>query len=165
MTHLLWLCIGDFNEILSDDDKTGGLPRNRKLVEDFLEVLDYCSLKDMGFRGPSFTWCNKCDGSNSVQERLDRGFYCIDWRQLFPRASITHLEYWHFGHRAFLLDITSCFNMVDGLGSKRRRWFHFEACWAEKVDCRNLVINNRIKMPILGVFSGWCITFDVALMS
>ncbi|KAL0461285.1 UNVERIFIED_CONTAM: hypothetical protein Slati_0016100 [Sesamum latifolium] len=49
-----WLCVGDFNEILSNDEKTGA-PHPRKQIEVFRVCLADCQLLDLGFQGQKFT--------------------------------------------------------------------------------------------------------------
>ncbi|KAK3230442.1 hypothetical protein Dsin_002323 [Dipteronia sinensis] len=51
LSRLPWLCVGDFNEIISDEEKKGGLPRVKRLMEDFRCALDSRELEDMGFQG------------------------------------------------------------------------------------------------------------------
>ncbi|KAK3198999.1 hypothetical protein Dsin_022414 [Dipteronia sinensis] len=84
MDHLPWLCIGDFNEILSDNEKVSGSARNRSLMERFQEALNLCGLEGMGFLGPTYTWCNKCDEHRALllattgqakRARFERHFY------------------------------------------------------------------------------------------
>ncbi|KAK2642450.1 hypothetical protein Ddye_024213 [Dipteronia dyeriana] len=137
MVHIPWFCAGDFNDILSPDEKIGGLPRNRMLIDNFRNALDYCGLDDMGFQGPRFTWSNKRNGCDLVQERLDRGVCDSEWYQLFPRASIYHLEYWHSDHRPHWIE----FSGLSGNFCNRNflNHFHFAACWVEKEDCRRLI--------------------------
>ena len=72
---LPWLCSGDFNEILDQKEKSGGLPKDPFLMMDFTDVLKECGLVDMGWRGYSFTWSNKRFGFQLIEERLDR-FLC-----------------------------------------------------------------------------------------
>ncbi|KAK3221477.1 hypothetical protein Dsin_008502 [Dipteronia sinensis] len=78
MAQLPWHCLADTDEILSVDEKLGDLARSRMLMESSREALDYCGLDDLGFRGPMFSWCNKRDGNELVQERLDRGVCNLD---------------------------------------------------------------------------------------
>ncbi|KAL0391781.1 UNVERIFIED_CONTAM: hypothetical protein Sradi_2400900 [Sesamum radiatum] len=82
-----WLCAGDFNEILSQDEKTGA-PRPRKQIEEFRDCLLDCQLSDLGFRGAKFTWSNHREGAANVFVRLDRACASPDWTSLFPAASV-----------------------------------------------------------------------------
>ncbi|KAL1101097.1 hypothetical protein V6Z11_D05G275300 [Gossypium hirsutum] len=50
-----WLICGDFNEILYGFEKNGGLPREERRMEDFRQVLEECSLNDLGYSGKWFT--------------------------------------------------------------------------------------------------------------
>lgn len=43
---------------------------NRQILE-FQETLDFYSLRDMGYRGPKYTWCNKREGTACISERMD----------------------------------------------------------------------------------------------
>ena len=56
---LPWILIGDFNDMISEEEKLGGLPVNRTHIAAFRNCLDKCGLKDLGFHGPRFTWTNK----------------------------------------------------------------------------------------------------------
>ena len=72
MDQLPWLCMGDFNEILSVDEHVGEVPGMYGRMEDFNEMVNRCGLLDMGFRGVPFTWDNRRTGEGFVQKRLDR---------------------------------------------------------------------------------------------
>ncbi|XP_020671696.2 uncharacterized protein LOC110091790 [Dendrobium catenatum] len=64
---------GDFNCILSQEDKRGGrkfvFSQGPKEMADFLNVND---LHYVGFIGSRFTWCNNKLGGDRILERLDR---------------------------------------------------------------------------------------------
>ncbi|KAL5823208.1 hypothetical protein ACOSQ4_021108 [Xanthoceras sorbifolium] len=105
MSSLPWICGGDFNEILMDCEKDGGLPKQRRLLLNFREALDACGLQDLGFEGPLFTWCNGRVGNAFVQERLDRYVCSRDWLSLFPASYVQHLDFWKSDHRPILLHI------------------------------------------------------------
>ena len=70
--QLPWLCFGDFNEILSMDEKMGGARRTQRQMEGFRSVVNACCFKDLGFIGPKFTWCNMQERDDRVYLRLDR---------------------------------------------------------------------------------------------
>ena len=83
-----WVIVGDFNEVLLEGDKYGGrsISSSRSLV--FKECLDYCSMVDMGFVGPRFTWTNKRNFSALVEERINRFFANPSWYALHPDTSL-----------------------------------------------------------------------------
>jgi hypothetical protein len=138
MSDLPWIVIGDFNEILDDSEKIGGLQRPRWQIENFRAALDDCGLQDIGFSGPPFTWCNKRDGDSMIQERLDRCVCNFRWRNLFVGARVCHLEFWRSDHRPILLDFSPN-NSLLCQSRKGLRRFHFEECWANKQECDDIV--------------------------
>ena len=42
------MCFGDFNEIVSMEEKRGGVMRPQKQMEDFREAIHECRFKDLG---------------------------------------------------------------------------------------------------------------------
>ena len=56
---LPWLLLGDFNDMISEEEKLGGLLVNRTRMMAFRNCLENCGLMDLGFYGPCFTWTNK----------------------------------------------------------------------------------------------------------
>ena len=52
VVSLQWVLLGDFNDMLSDDEKMGGLPVNRNRIIAFRNCVDKCGLMDLGFQGP-----------------------------------------------------------------------------------------------------------------
>ena len=63
---LPWVCIGDFNEILKVEEKQGWLDRPERQMQGFRDTLDFCRLKDLGYTGFPFTWCNQRPGDHNV---------------------------------------------------------------------------------------------------
>ena len=54
--QLPWLVIGDFNEIKCQSEKEGGAVRSAQQMQKFVDTINWCSLRDLGFVGPKFTW-------------------------------------------------------------------------------------------------------------
>lgn len=67
-----WLCIGDFNEIVDNSEKVGGLWRLETQLAGFKNSLADCNLGDLGFSSSKFTWSNKRNSTDFIKERLDQ---------------------------------------------------------------------------------------------
>ena len=81
--NLHWFCYGDFNEILSMNEKTGVTQRSQSQMDSFRQVVNFCGFKDLGYCGPNFTWCNMKEGIDRISIRLDRSFTTLDWLEYF----------------------------------------------------------------------------------
>lgn len=102
---LPWVCLGDFNEILSSDKKNGGIPRQVTPMLAFRHTLLQYALVDLGFRGYRFTWRNDHSGAAFVEERLDRCVATMEWRDRFRRATVHLLAMPYSDHDPVLLDM------------------------------------------------------------
>ena len=69
---LPWALMGDFNEVLLEEEKSGGNLVCLKRVKAIKECRDACHVMDLGFSGPKFTWSNKRETGDLIQCRLDR---------------------------------------------------------------------------------------------
>ncbi|KAL4626410.1 hypothetical protein ACB092_05G094200 [Castanea dentata] len=69
---LLWLYISDLKKITRLEEKLGGAMRLKKQMQKFRDGLDYCGLKDLGFSGLPFTWCNRRYKGPLVLVQFDR---------------------------------------------------------------------------------------------
>ena len=100
-----WILLGDFNDMISEEEKLGGLPVNRTHIAAFRNCLDKCGLIDLGFHGPRFTWTNKSPvWQSTIKERLDRGLGNADRTLLFPTAEIHHLPRVKSDHYPIMLN-------------------------------------------------------------
>ncbi|XP_060211999.1 uncharacterized protein LOC132639578 [Lycium barbarum] len=71
---LPWIIGGDFNVIVSDEEKQGGLPVSSNETLDFSTCIQSCGLIDVGFTGSKFTWWNRRTEEDCIFTRLDRIF-------------------------------------------------------------------------------------------
>lgn len=72
--NMPWLLLGDFNEVLTGEDKFGGKSINLNKALDFKDCLDSCNLLDLGFSGPKYTWSNHRELTDLILEIIDRCF-------------------------------------------------------------------------------------------
>lgn len=85
----LWATLGDFNVLLSLQDKNG-LPTCISDILNFREVINDIGLIDVPPLNRSYTWSN--GRSISTLERLDCAFISIDWSLSFPRSTLKALR-------------------------------------------------------------------------
>lgn len=78
-SSLAWAIGGDFNEILSNEEKVGGGSRAANLIDNFRSALSDCSLTDIRYIGDRFTWTN----NRTAPDILETEFVLI-WLGLLP---------------------------------------------------------------------------------
>ena len=88
---LPWLCIEDYNEILSHSEKSGGRLRLARQLDRFLRAIDLCGFHDLGFVGSPFTWSKTDRLEGSLRIRFDRALANNAWRLIFTSAVIHHI--------------------------------------------------------------------------
>lgn len=86
--HIHWLCMGDFNEILSNEEKFGAASKSFSQMERFREALEDCELSNLGYKGSKYTWSNKREGSGFTKEMIDRALGNSVWPLLYENTDI-----------------------------------------------------------------------------
>ncbi|XP_019107211.1 uncharacterized protein LOC109136048 [Beta vulgaris subsp. vulgaris] len=129
-----WLVMGDFNDVVCQNEKLGGRKVSLRRANLYAETMDKCNLLDMGFCGPKFTWTNKRK-KNPIYERLDRGWANVDWLNIFPEYKLSHLPRVTSDHCPILLNLTSQSENGD------QRPFRFEPMWT--LDSRFLGVVDQ----------------------
>ena len=116
------------------------------------DALDYCHLKDLGFNGFPYTWCNRRPRAQNTWIRLDRGVATIEWILHFPATWIHHLEAFHSDHKPLVL----CSDSEFKLSYRKGRPFRFEAMWLKDSTCEEVIKNSwgdRIASSKVGGFN------------
>ncbi|XP_057443227.1 uncharacterized protein LOC130735144 [Lotus japonicus] len=126
-----WMVFGDFNLILSNDEKYGGNVPNIAVQDMFRESLQNCNLHDMGFEGSKYTWRNNQEGEELIMERLDRCLITPTWHDLFSHAKTFHIAHFASDHLPLLIDTCSR-RKNRGAGGRILR---FEECWLRDEEC------------------------------
>ncbi|PKU66269.1 integrator complex subunit 11 [Dendrobium catenatum] len=119
---------GDFNCILSQDDKRGGrkfaFSQGPKEMADFLNVND---LHDVGFVGQKYTWCNNKSGGDRILERLDRCFLNSIAINKINNAVVRHLARVASDHCPIVLKILDNQFQKVGIIKFEDVWISFKA--------------------------------------
>ena len=90
-SDLLWVLMGDFNEIMYLREKVGGNLQPEGQMRSFGETINRCCLRDLGIIGAEFTWSRRLGLRGWVYERLDRAFVSSNWVSLFPKVKLHHM--------------------------------------------------------------------------
>uniref|UniRef100_A0A2N9HFR8 Reverse transcriptase domain-containing protein n=1 Tax=Fagus sylvatica TaxID=28930 RepID=A0A2N9HFR8_FAGSY len=130
-----WLCMGDFNEILSLSERSGEFLGSTRRMQDFCAVVNRCGLIDLGFRGIPFTWENRSDGEALIQKRLDRALANAAWLDCFNLCSVSHMVCSYSDHVPLLLHMDTSTRHCQ----PKRRPRKFEEKWSLHPDCEAII--------------------------
>ena len=149
-----WLTIGDFNEITGASEKEGGSDRPRQQMKNFINTINFCCFRDLGFNGPKFTWIYYQADGMQIRERLDRALATLEWMNLFLEAKLFHLSSSVLDHSPLAL------RMVQKR-RKKKTWktFRVESMWLKDQRCEEVVKKAREEgmMIIIGGVLGNCL--------
>ena len=129
-----WVCIGDFNEVLSVNEKEGGAERASQQIANFRQCLDNNRLRDLGFTGSWFTRAIDRRDYGCIRARLDRAVANIDWCGNFPRARLYHRANSASDHCILPLKLEQGTRQERG-----KRLFRFESMWLKHEQCAGVV--------------------------
>ena len=127
-----WLLAGDFNELMTKEEKVGGAERHESSFWDFRNMAENCKIRELRYTGNCLSWGGWRERV-WVQCRLDRSFGNNEWFSLFPRSSMEYLELWASDHRP----IRICF-ALERDDPKRSRFF-FDKRYLNKAGIEELI--------------------------
>ncbi|KAL0292619.1 UNVERIFIED_CONTAM: hypothetical protein Sangu_2527700 [Sesamum angustifolium] len=67
-----WIVGGDFNTVLSPDERSGGSAPSLIAMSDFHDAIADCAIVDAGYVGSPFTWY-----SRRLHQRLDWALFLV----------------------------------------------------------------------------------------
>ncbi|KAH0778495.1 hypothetical protein KY290_004922 [Solanum tuberosum] len=67
-----WLVGGNFNTIMDEAEKLGGLLVTQTEIVDFVQCTNACALNEIKFKGSSYTWWNGRIEEESIFKSIDR---------------------------------------------------------------------------------------------
>lgn len=121
--HGSWVLVGDFNAMLSRSDRRGCRGNSYGGCSDFQNFMYDCGLRDMGFKGPRFTWSR-----GSLLQRLGRALYNLDLDANTHEGLVVHLPKIKSDHRPILVIIG------QHQGGNMAGPFRFFPGWLENSD-------------------------------
>ncbi|XP_059285190.1 uncharacterized protein LOC132038554 [Lycium ferocissimum] len=86
-----WMIGGDFNVIMSEEEKYRGLAVGANETQDFNLCMQNCEMQDFGFKGSKYTWWNGQSGEYCILKRLDRCLGNLKIQQMYPGIEVKHL--------------------------------------------------------------------------
>uniref|UniRef100_A0A803QC75 Reverse transcriptase domain-containing protein n=1 Tax=Cannabis sativa TaxID=3483 RepID=A0A803QC75_CANSA len=137
---LPWLAIGDFNEILSNNDKSGGSLRRESHMDAFRTSLDKCFLQEVPYNGDPFTWTKNRATPHGLKERLDWCFINNKWSSHFHLPTVDHLDYFSSDHRALAVSFSFLSQTETPARSKSR--FRFEKLWLADPESAEIIMKS-----------------------
>ena len=104
-------------------------------MQSFSDCLDFCGLKDLGFSGLPFTWCNRRFDGNVVWVQLDRAVASLEWVLKFPAVRLYHLSGLSSDHKPIWL----CSDDIRKRFFRPNKPFGFEAMWKKDDRCERAI--------------------------
>ncbi|KAK2414457.1 hypothetical protein QL285_037046 [Trifolium repens] len=133
MSDLPWCVVGDFNDLLSQEDKRGINPHPNWLCNGFRSAVSDCDLTDIRLEGYPYTWVKSRGRPHVIEERLDRAMANSKWLMCFPAVKLQNLIASHSDHSSILLHNTPTSRNGHSYS------FRFENCWLKEDDIMEVV--------------------------
>ncbi|MCH80000.1 hypothetical protein A2U01_0000762, partial [Trifolium medium] len=133
MSESPWCIIGDFNDLLSQEDKRGNHPHPNWLCNGFRNAVSDCDLTDIHLEGYPYTWVKSRGTTSVIEERLDRAMANSAWLMKYPNVRLLNLLTSHSDHSPILLQNSP---MVTNV---RTYSFWFENTWLKEEDVEEVV--------------------------
>lgn len=101
------MILGDFNSVLTSQDRVNGLPVLITRTQDFQKCLHDLQLGQLDRRGYEFSWCNKREVNDKIYNSINWAFGNIAWFSKYGHIVANYLQPSCSNHSSILLDIIS----------------------------------------------------------
>ncbi|GLT59335.1 hypothetical protein SLA2020_321600 [Shorea laevis] len=144
-SSLPWLIGGDFNDLLSSNEKIGGAPQLEWMLRGFQEVINDCDLTEIPMVRGRFTWRR-----GRTEEKLDRCLVTTAWRNLFPATKVSLLPPLSSDHTPLWVTLNGKVHRMQ----RQRRKFIFENMWLCDNTCQEVIQSSWESVERSGDWSG-----------
>ncbi|OMO84106.1 Endonuclease/exonuclease/phosphatase [Corchorus olitorius] len=127
-----WIILGDFNQVLSPEDKISDTSCSLSGADEFRSCLDKCKVTEVTNKGIHFTWSNRREKGQCTWERLDRAFANAEWFQTFGNAVSTNLP-------ISVSDHSPLWVQFERRDTFRKRPYRFEMMWTTNPQCEEII--------------------------
>lgn len=86
-----WIVGWDFNVILTEEEKLGGLQFTLNEAMDFANCISNCALSEVKLMESKYTWWNGRIEEKCIFKRLDRMLVNQELLNLFPSSEVHHM--------------------------------------------------------------------------
>lgn len=127
-----WCVLGDFNAILTKDDRIGGDEIHDYEIKQFADFLEKASLNELRWTGSYFSWTNK-----TIHSRIDRVFVNDFWYGEFDYNQTFYLPQGLSDHTPMMVDFS--------LAPRPKKRFQFCDMWIKNPEFQNII--DKAVMP------------------
>ena len=138
-----WLLTGDFNEIVDNNEKSGGPERAEGTFGAFRDMLARCDLFDLKHSGNNLSWRGKRH-SHMVYCRPDRTVVNPAWSDRFPTGRCQYLNFESSDHRPLI-------TVFDSPKRHKGRLFRYDRRLRDNEDVKKLIMevwNGNTEAPV-----------------
>ncbi|KAM0911064.1 hypothetical protein ACQ4PT_013724 [Festuca glaucescens] len=132
-----WICCGDFNEALTQDEHCSARDRSEAQMALFRDCLDTCGLMDLGFSGPKFTWSNRQCAEDHVKVRLDRAVDNEAFINSYDDCQVENIITTTSEHLAIYITLAKLSDNIKHMPVQHG--FRFEAAWLRAPDYKEVM--------------------------
>lgn len=124
-----WVILGDFNFILNNDEKEGGIPLTQNQLDVNNYLLQFAGLHSMDYIGNPYTWSNNRANDDLILSRLDRAATTLKLMSDFPTAGLYHLIPMGTDHCPIMLATSRVENATKKPFRVNSSWFRDNSCF------------------------------------
>lgn len=143
-----WLVTGDFNDLLDNSEKVGGLVRWEGSFVAFRSFVTQAGLWDIQHTGNHLSW-RGTRYNHFIQSRLDRALANCRWSENFPASYCEYLSFEGSDHRPLM-------TYLDNKQGGHRNLFRYDRRLNAKPEVRKLVQDNWQQCDQDSVLSRLC---------